>query len=199
MSLMNILAEVMGGDTIGQVSRQLGVDENTAQRAVSSALPLLLGALARNSSSPEGANALDRALGRDHDGSILDQVGDFLGGGGNAGMGSAILGHVLGGRQSTIESGVSRMSGLDPAMVGQLLAMLAPLVMGVLGREKQRQGLDASGIAGILGQERAAFERHSPQAMGLLGLLDQDGDGNIMDDVANIGAGLLGAFLKNRR
>lgn len=200
MSLMQMLAQVAGGDdTVRQVSQQLGVDQGSAQKAISSAIPVLVGALARNTESSQGAASLDRALERDHDGGILDNLQGFLGGG-NTGMGDAILGHVLGQRRPAVETGVGKMSGLNSGQVGQLLAMLAPLVMGVLGKQKRQAGLGAKDLAGMLNEERSAFERQEPQSMGMLGqLLDQDGDGQIMDDVANIGAGLLGKFLSSRR
>ena len=45
---------------------------------------MLTGALARNAAKPAGAASLDQALAKDHDGSILDKVGDFLGNAGDA-------------------------------------------------------------------------------------------------------------------
>lgn len=201
MSLMEMIAQVAGGDdTVRRISKQLGADERSTQQAISGAIPVLVGALARNTSSPRGADALGRALDRDHDGGILDNLQDFLGGGGNTSIGDGILRHVLGQRRSAVENGVGKMSGLSSGQVSQLLAMLAPLVMGALGRQKRRTGLDARDLAGMLSKERSAFERQAPQSMSMLGqLLDQDGDGQIMDDVASVGAGLLGKFLSSRR
>ena len=198
MSLMNIIAQVAGGDTTRQISQQLGVDEKSAETAISGALPVLIGALARNSASTDGAKSLSKALDRDHDGSVLDDIAGFLGSGQSGSMGEAILGHVLGGRRDAVETGIGRASGLNASQVSQLMAMLAPLVMGALGREKRRNGLDASGLSDVLGRQRSAIEGQG-QLGGLLGqLLDQDGDGQIMDDVANLSAGLLGKFMRSR-
>lgn len=197
MSLMNVLAEVAGGDTPRRIGQQLGVDERQAEQAIAGAVPVLLGALARNSASQDGASALSNALDRDHDGSILDDIGGFLQTG-QAGAGDGILGHVLGNRRTTVEQGIGQMSGMNSQQVRQLLMMLAPLVMGALGREKRRKGLDSTGLSDVLGRERAQLERQ-PQVGGMLGsLLDRDGDGQVMDDVAKIGGGLLGSLLKRR-
>ncbi len=77
--------------------------------------------------------------------------------------------------------------------------MVAPLVMGFLGREKKQQGFDAGQLASMLGGARDQMATAQPQAMDMLsGLLDSDGDGSIMDDVASIGSSLLGGFLKRR-
>ena len=56
---------------VGQMARQLGVPNDQVQKAVDVGIPLLLSALTRNASSPEGAQSLSDALARDHDGSVL--------------------------------------------------------------------------------------------------------------------------------
>ena len=52
----------------------------------------------------------------------------------------------------------------------------------------------------MLGRERQRVERREPAAGGLLGqLLDRDGDGSAMDDVAQIGGSILGSLLGGKR
>jgi hypothetical protein len=92
-----LLGRSLDGNTLGQVGRQLGVDAGRAQSAIGMAVPVLLEALGRNASSATGHDALAAALDRDHDGSILDELGGFLAAGQADGVGGAILGHVLGG------------------------------------------------------------------------------------------------------
>lgn len=198
-SLLDVLNQQLSGDTVRQLSRQLGADEASTARAVEGAVPLLVSALARNTARPQGAQSLLGALDRDHDGSVLDDLGSFLGGGRTA-PGDAILGHVLGSRRDTAENGLSRMSGLDPQTVSRLLAMLAPIVMGALGRTRREQRLDPGGLAEMLGGERRRAERAAPDAMGMLGqLLDSDGDGQVIDDLAKLGSGFLGQMLGGGR
>ena len=79
-----------------------------------------------------------------------------------------------------MEEGVSRASGLASNQARDLMAMVAPLVMGALGRAWAEQGLDASGLAGLLAGERS---RESGALGGLAGLLDRDGDGSVADVV----------------
>jgi hypothetical protein len=57
--------------TVNQMATQLGVSDAKVQQAIGIGLPLLLSALAKNSSSDEGAQSLSNALARDHDGSVL--------------------------------------------------------------------------------------------------------------------------------
>jgi hypothetical protein len=160
-SVLDEVRKALGPDTIQQLSGALGTDSATTSNAVSLALPALLGGLAHNAAKPEGAAALDNALNQ-HDGSILDNLGGMLGGG-NAGggalgggalggIGGAILGHIFGGRRGSVEEGVGNASGLNGAQVAQLMALLAPIVMGVLGRMKQTKGLDANRLPEVLGE-----------------------------------------------
>ena len=183
-SILDAVRQQLGPDTIQQMSGALGADPGATSNAVSLALPAILGGLSRNAAQPEGAAALDNAL-NDHDGSILDNLGGMLGGGGGAGggmggIGGAILGHIFGGRQGNVEQGVGRASGLNAGQVAQLMAMLAPIVMGVLGRMKQSKGLDANRLPDVLQQTRTQVEQENP---GLGGMFDQNNDGSVADDL----------------
>lgn len=200
MSLLDQLTQQLGGDAIRQISRQVGADEGAVSKAVSGGLPLLVSALARNSSHESGASALLGALDRDHDGSVLDDVMGYLGGGAAASGGADILKHVLpGNKQAGAQSAIGKMSGLDGGQVSQILALLAPMVLGALGRQRQQQNLDAGGLADLLGAEHSRAHKKAPEAMGMLGqLLDSDGDGQVADDLARLGAGMLGKFLGGR-
>jgi hypothetical protein len=161
-------------------------------------MPAILAGLTRNSSSSAGAAGLLDALDRNHDGSVLDDVMGYLGGGGNLADGAGILGHVLGGRQANVEQAISSSSGVDIASVGKILAMVAPLLMGALGKAQRTQGLDASGLAAALGQQERAARKVSPSAVDLFSkMLDSDGDGDPMDDIVKMGSGLLGGLFKS--
>jgi len=190
-SLLNTLTQQLGGDALQQISSQLGTDPASTQTAVGAALPLLLGALGRNTASPDGAAALSTAL-QQHDGSVLNDLSGFLSAGGDTQTGNAILGHVLGGKQDAVANGLSQVSGLNAGSSSQLLAMLAPVVMGALGKTQQEQGLNAGGLANLLSGEQG----HADSMLGGLAsqLLDANHDGSIVDDVVAMGSKLLGGL-----
>ena len=199
-SILDLVTQALGSGGTRQMARQLGINEDQANSAIGGAVPVLMGALARNASNERGAGALAGALDRDHDGSILDDLGGFLGGGGAESAGAGVLKHVLGGRQRQVENGIGAASGLDAGQAGALLKMLAPIVMGALGKSKREQNLDAGGLGSILGREQRRMERREPGLGGMLGsLLDQDGDGSAMDDLARIGGSVLGGLFGGRR
>lgn len=193
-SIFDLLTQQLGGEAAEQIGRQVGLDRSTTEAAMPAAVGSLMAALAGNSAQSSGAAALDSALAKDHDGSILDNLGGFLS---NPQGGSGILKHVLGGRQKDIETGIGQVSGIDAGSAGQLLKVLAPIVMGALGKAKQKGGLDAGGLASVLAHEKQEIRRQAPKDLGMLGsLLDSDGDGSISDDVAKLGGSLLKNLLK---
>jgi len=204
-SLMDLLGDSLDQGTVSRIGNELGVDQQTAQSAISAAIPMIVAGLARNASTPSGADSLHNALARDHDGSLLDDLGGFLGGGGGGqaagmgGIGGAILGHVFGGRQGTMENTLGRSTGLDGASAARLLAMLAPIVMAALGRARAQNGLNSGGLTDLLGGEQARMRQASPDGFGMLtSMLDADGDGKIDDGIAQMGGSLLGSLFGRR-
>ncbi len=233
---MSVLEQLLGqldAGTIQRMAGQLGVSPQQAQSGIQAALPLLMGAMQRNASTPQGAASLHRAVVKDHQEVDLGGLlGGLLGGGASAGGGAsgsfggnamgglmgavmgamggsqpaqrspmengmAILGHVFGGSQPRAATGVARASGMDTGNAAQLMAMLAPLLMGALGKQAKQGGLDAGGLAGILGQDvsRMSGGQASPMQSMLGNVLDKDGDGDV--DAADLlahGASMLGMF-----
>lgn len=195
MDISSLLQGPEGDQLVSGIVNRLGIDNKQAQTAISSAIPFLLTALNKNASSGDAQN-ISNALENKHDGSILDNLGGFLNSG-NFTDGAGILGHVLGGKQTQVENAIGKTSGLDDSQVTQLLAMLAPIVMGYLGKKKNEQGLDAGGLTGLLGGlVGGAAESNQREMSTIEKLLDHDGDGNAMDDVMDLGSKLLGGFFK---
>ncbi|MCB0164060.1 MAG: DUF937 domain-containing protein [Anaerolineae bacterium] len=194
-SLLNTLAGQIDDRTIQQLSSQIGADQRSTEQAISAALPMLVGALERNTTSAQGAASLTNALQRDHTGTILNNLPAALSDPATLQDGAAILGHVLGANQSNVQSGISSFSGLDQNSTGQLLALLAPVVLGALGQMQQQHNLNADDVAGVLQNER-------PQTESILGgfaqLLDMDHDGDITDDIISIGSRLLSSWLSKK-
>jgi len=192
---MNIISEMItqriSGPIAGQLSQRLGVSESTAQTAVQLAVPVILAALARNASKPQGAQELHQAVASDHDGSILDQLSSYLGNP-QAANGSGILGHVLGGQRPAVENNLAQATGLDSNSAGSLLEMVAPMVMGAVGREQQQNGLDPNGLSEFLAQQQQAEVQANPDLMGTLSsMLDSNRDGSVTDDLSRMAGGFF--------
>ena len=165
-----------------------------------------MGAMKRNASTPQGAEGLMNALsGEKHSGGILDNLGGLFGGGVDQSVmddGAGILGHVLGGQQGQVQNALSQKSGMDAGTVGTILKVAAPLLMGYLGKQKQQQNVtDANGLGSLLGGMLGGDDGGQKQQSLIESFLDSDGDGSILDDVAqmalggNKSAGGLGGLL----
>ncbi len=199
MSLLDMLQSQLAGEPAAQIGRQLGTDQAGAQKAIGAALPALMAALAGNAARKDGASSLANALTKGHDGGILDDLPGFLSRG-DTKDGDGILKHALGARRGSVESEVAKQTGLDTSAISGLLPLLAPLVMGALGREKRQKGLDLGGLVGMLSGEGQRAREMAPGALGMLGgLLDDEGDGVDAGDLADAGKKLLGGFLGGRK
>src|SRR5690606_40167820 len=93
MDISSLLQGPIGQQMVSGVVNQLGIENEQAKMAISAAVPLLLTALNKNANNGDSQN-IANALERDHDGSILDNLGGFLQGG-NFSDGMNILSHVL--------------------------------------------------------------------------------------------------------
>ena len=203
------LLNQLQGQPLEQMAQQLDVSPAQAGSAVSAALPMMLGALAGNAQTAGGAQALLGALQRDHAGGGADLggllggvLGSVLGGGQPAASkqldASGILGHVFGSQQAQAQNQIGQASGLSSGQAGQLLQMLAPIVMGFLAKQVGSAKLDAGGLGNLLGGLLGQGGQSQPQSGGLAGglpssALDQNGDGKLdAGDLLKLGSRLLG-------
>lgn len=186
--LLDLLSGPMGKQLISGVSGQTGQPEDKTADVLSMAMPLLLGAMKKNTSDPKNAAGLMNALSSKHNGSILDNLGGLFEGGVNNDVindGAGILSHVLGNKQATIENAISQKSGVDAGSVAQILKIAAPIVMGFLGRQKAQGNVsDANGLSSLLGSMLGGQPQQNQSL--ITSLIDADGDGSVLDDVAGM-------------
>lgn len=193
-SLQDLLGQQQGAEAVDQITQNVGAEPSAVNSAIQMALPAILSSLAQNASTTQGAESLNNALEQNHDGGILDNLGglsSMIFGGEQSQKpapqvdAGGILGHIFGSRQGQVAEKVSQNSGLSTGQTAQILMMLAPIVMSYLGRQKQQQNLDAGGLSSWLGGQQQQIQQ-SPQGGFLNSLLDRDGDGSSMDDIASM-------------
>jgi hypothetical protein len=199
--IMDMITQQLGGSMMQQMASKLGGDSDGVQRAAAAAIPMILAGLKRNASSRQGAESLSNALNKHSDGGLLGNLGSLFGGG-NSGSamqdGSKILGHVFGGKQSNMAQQLGKATGLGGKGAGDLMSMLAPMVMGALGQAKSQGNMGVSGLQDLLNQEHKSIQKRQPKQLGMIeGLLDSDGDGDVdLTDILKKGSGLLGGFFR---
>ena len=188
--ILDLLNSDLGKTIISGVSNETRQPQNKTQDVLTMALPVLMAAMKRNASTPEGAQGLMGALSnKKHDGSILDNLSGLFGGGVNDEVktdGDKILGHVLGNRRQGVEKIIGEKSGIDMASVGNILKVAAPILMGVLGKQTRQSNVSSpNDLGGLLGGLLGGNQAKEEQGF-LEKILDADGDGSVIDDVAGM-------------
>jgi len=187
MDITELLNGPLGNQMIEGVKGQLGIDDAKAKSAVSSAVPVLISAL-NNNVKGGGGESLLNALNK-HDGSILDNIGGFLNGG-DFSDGAGILSHVLGDKQSKVENALGVSSGLSSSQISKVLMILAPIVMGYLGKQKQQSNVDSGGLGDLLGGLLGGGQ--SDMLENILNQGSKKSGGGLMDIGSKILGGLFG-------
>ncbi|GLU45077.1 DUF937 domain-containing protein [Allomuricauda sp. NBRC 101325] len=188
--LLDLLNSPMGQQLVSGVAGQTGQDEKKTADVLSMAMPLLMGAMKKNTSTPGGAQGLMNALSSKHDGGILDDLGGLFGGGVDQNVmddGAGILGHILGAKQPQVENALSSKSGIDAGTIAQILKIAAPILLGYLGKQTKQQSVNTPDglnglLGGLLGGDKAAAKQQSL----VESFLDSDGDGSVIDDLAGM-------------
>lgn len=206
MTITDDIFAQLSGAPMQQISQQLGLGQTQTAGAIAAALPMLIGALGRNASQPQGAEALFGALQRDHAGGGMG-LGDLLGAvlGGQQSRqtdGAGMLGHIFGSRQPQAEQAIGQATGLGSDKANTLLKVLAPLVLAYLAKRffdnrqagAAQQSASPQVLGDLLGQERRQISQQGGLGGGLLaGVLDRDGDGDVdIGDIFNAGMGMMG-------
>ena len=186
--ILDLLNSDTGKAIISGVAGSTGQDTNKTSSVLTMALPVLMKAMQRNAATPQGAESLKSALNK-HDGGILDNLGDLFNGGVNSDVlqdGNKILGHVLGAKKQGVEQVIGQKAGLDTGSVGNILKVAAPILMGVLGKQARQNNVSSTNdLGGLLGGLLGGSEAKEEQSF-LEKILDADGDGRVVDDVAGM-------------
>lgn len=194
MSLLDLITGSVGNQVAEKAESKFGISKTQIFALLAVAAPLIISALRKNASkSEEDANTINQALDKDHDGSILSNIQDVEN---KTDEGSSILGHVFGTDKPSVENQLSEKTGIGMDKIGPLLGMLAPVVMGYIGQQKQANQVTSGGgltdlLGGILNE--AAPQQQASAGNPLLDLasqfLDKNKNGSMIDD-------LLGMFTK---
>lgn len=178
-NLMDMITEQMTPDNIRSVSSFLGEDSGLVTKAISAAAPLLLSSILDSSSKPEGREQFNNAIDQADSGLLSNLAGALSGGNNNslATTGLSMLGSLVGGNKlDLLNKAISGFSGLSSSSSKSLLGVAAPLIMGMLSKKKQDDGLDNNGLLGMLGGQKdnilKAISPDMSKAFSGLGILD---------------------------
>jgi hypothetical protein len=182
-SFIEELMESFGPQVNESVSSRMGIQKNTADQLIPAIAPLILGGLKRQMEQHGGADRADHILNKYGRADVLDRIDDEIATRSREENPDPRLGGLLGDSGVQAADTISKQFKIDPSIAMKLIPALAPIILGALSNKRDKEGMGASGIAS---------------------LIDQDGDGQILDDVAGFlmqglsasgsgqGGGLLG-------
>lgn len=147
MGLIDLLTGNTGNQVAERAENKFGISRNQVLALLAVAAPLIISYLSKKSQSPNEAESLNTALDKDHDGSILNDVSQAEA---RQSEGNSILNHIFGEEKQTVESQLSQKTGISIDKIGPVLSMLAPIIMGYIGKEKQQNNVGAGGLGGLL-------------------------------------------------
>ncbi|GEN67506.1 MULTISPECIES: DUF937 domain-containing protein [Chryseobacterium] len=148
MSLIDLLTGNTSNQVAEQAENKFGISKNQVIALLAVATPLIISYLRNKSQDAKEAEALNSALDKDHNGSILNDASQVEA---RQAEGGSILDHIFGGQKSTVENQLSQNTGISIDKLGPILAMLAPVVMGYIGQQKQQNNVGAGGLGDLLG------------------------------------------------
>ncbi len=175
-----------GPEVTRQMSSNFNVDQGTVQKLIPQLAPLIIAGLKRQKDTRGGDERVDHILNKYGDSSVLNNIQDLIANKARAEQVDPNLGGLLGdagGLQAA--QALAKKMNIDPSTIMKMIPALAPLVLGALTKKRDTGGKGISGVGA---------------------LLDADGDGSILDDVAGFllksgsstqsrGGGLLGSIL----
>jgi hypothetical protein len=184
INLVSLIMQFLTPQMTEKIAAALGVDKSLIGKAVTAAVPGLLGSLTGVASTSDGSRKLFQAV-TQQDPNMLESLAGMLGGSGHQNLvsdGTSLLSSLLGGSATTALGGaIGKFAGLQPAASSSLLGILAPVVMGALGKQKAASALDEAGLAGLLSSQKSNISAALPAGfsdlLGGTGLLNSLGSG----------------------
>ncbi|HEX5999803.1 MAG TPA: DUF937 domain-containing protein, partial [Hyphomicrobiaceae bacterium] len=153
--LLSAISRFLTPELIGKMASVSGLDRGTTQSAVGACVPAMLGSLADLAAKPGGARQLADMIAEQPSG-MLSNLPQTIGTSAmSAEKGGGMLSSLLGGGVlNTLVSTLSRFIGIGEGSTRTLMGLLAPVTLGVLGREQRAAGLETGGLARLLMGQR---------------------------------------------
>ncbi len=161
-----------GGEVSEKLSSTLGIDKSVAEGLIPQVAPMIMGGLKKQMETKGGADRANHILNKYGDQSVLDNIGDLFASGAKEEEPDPGLGGLLGDSGTKAADMLGSQFNISGDIAKKIIPMLAPVVLGALTRKRDNEGAGESGIASII---------------------DQDGDGQILDDVGGFLRGALGS------
>jgi len=165
VNLVSVALQYLTPDVIARIASALGLDRSMTGKAVAALVPGLLRSFTNVAATPEGARKLSGVIGQQTPG-IFDSLPTAIGGAGQQSIvdsGLGALSSLLGSAGVPALAGaLGKYAGIGQGPSTSLIGLLAPAVLGVVGKEQKAHGLDAAGLANLLAGQKANINAALP-------------------------------------
>jgi hypothetical protein len=146
MNLSEIIQAAQGGQGINNLASQFGLSPEQTQAAIQAVIPAFSKGLQGAAQDPSSLGGiLSHLTSGAHDASYTDPNQANAA----SGVGGDVLGQIFGssGIAAQVGQQASRVSGVDPQIIQQMMPVIASMLMGGL-----THAMNGQGLGGILGQ-----------------------------------------------
>lgn len=172
--MANFIEEFMenyGSEVSKEMSSNLGIKKKVASNLIPQVIPLIMGGLKKQMDTRGGADRANHILNKYGSSSVLDNIGGLFSSRARDENPDPRLGGLLGESGVQASNVMANRFKLDGSTALKVIPMLAPIILGALTKKRDQENVGSSGIASFI---------------------DQDGDGQILDDVAGFLLGAIG-------
>lgn len=168
MNLFGELKELLLGDVANKAANLLGEKEDKVKTAIEGLIPTFVGGLMKRASNEAGATTLMNVVKKgNHDGSIIEQIGNLVNNKDSFAQvvekGNGLVSMLLPDKKSSIATMISQFAGVRNSSATSLLSIVAPIVVGKLGKMVTTQNLDKAGLANTLLDQRSILLDETPE------------------------------------
>lgn len=160
-----------GSKVSRDLSKSTGIKKGLLKKIIPHIAPLILSGLKKQKDERGGTDRVDHILNKYGSSSVLDDIAGLFAAKSKESSPDPRLGGLLGESGIEATNQISNKFNISSDLATKLIPMLAPVILGALTKKRNQQNVGSSGIGA---------------------LLDQDGDGSILDDVAGFIIGGLG-------
>lgn len=153
-NLLSTTQSFLTPEFIQKFSGALGQPADKIQNGLRSVIPTFLKGLVDKGSSQEGAESLVNLASRD---GVESTTPPNLNDANYLSKGDDAVKGIFGSNLNQVTSSLGSSTGLNSSSVTKLMGMIAPMIMGVLGRKIKNENLNANGLMGFLSQQKSAL------------------------------------------
>ena len=176
VNIVESLKNEFSDEVVGKLAAFIGLDANKIQSGLSAIFPALLGALVNKGSTSQGASEIFDMIRKGGYGAdtLKGLSSAFSGGEATREMmtsGAGLIDGILGARGPKVLDWIAGAGGIGKDSASSLTRLVAPAVMGLLGKQVQSSNLNATGLGSLLAGQAGFLKNLIPSGLsGALGM-----------------------------